>query len=75
MAITDFTGAPRGRRADTREMQFLMLAIYPLCFAAAFLSRLLPRQWRSEGHDAAPRRSIFAEAGASASACIPFVFR
>ncbi len=69
MTMMDFSEG--ARRADRRDMRLMMLAIYPLCLAAALAARLLPR----DGDRSEKRRSVFAEASASAHACIPFVFR
>lgn len=66
MAMMDLGGA---KRTDRRDMRLMMLAIYPLCLGAALAARLV--RSGAEG----PRRSVFAEASASAHACIPFVFR
>lgn len=66
MTMMDFGGA---KRTDRRDMRLMMLAIYPLCLTAALAGRLV------RGESESPRRSVFAEASASAHACIPFVFR
>ena len=71
MANTDVRShSTASRRSDARQAHLLLAVVYPFCLAGAALSRVTRRKAAQR-----PRRSIFAEAHASAAACIPFAFR
>ncbi len=65
----------RMRRVDEREYRLLMAVGFPFFLLATVIARLLPSRWGARPPEAAPGRSIFAEARTAASIAIPFAFR
>jgi len=64
-----FATGSRRRRGDALEARLIFGLSFPICLAAAFVSRLAPRRPQET-----KRLSLVAQARAAASACSSFAF-
>ena len=76
MAILDFRNVAEfqeRQRCDRRQARLLFGIAYPFCLAFAIADRVTKRSRPVAGQQS--RQSVFREAKATASSCIPYAFR